>query len=404
MTFVPTSRRGWGVLGLSTVLLAGTALARPAAAASDEGPGWLGLVEGEATIERAGVEKPGEEGRPLLPGDRLTTAPDARIEVVLADDTAVFVAGEAELVFSTLAGVGDEGDLNLLLLERGELLLASEGGTETRVDTHNASVYVGAGSYRIERDGDSTRVVARRGNAELRTRQGVVWVEAQEQGRIEGDGMPAVGRAGEADTLEQWAAELGERRERGDRLAFEDDGELGLGGDDFGFGFWSWDDGGSVCVRGCGGTGTAVRTRPPHPPAPPSSADSDTGEVELAVDKPWPLEDASDAELAEVPVEKPEVDEMPDEASVGGAFLDTNEAESTDSKPVDVEPASLDAEPGISNADTSSPDPAPSVDIAASDSGGGADMSSSDAGSSSVSEPTDSPPSPQVDAPSEPNR
>src|ERR1044072_7274779 len=191
----------------------------------------------------------GEGDRPLLPGDRLTTAPDARIEVVLADDTAVFVAGAAELVFSTLAGVGDEGDLNLLLLERGELLLASEGGTETRVDTPTASVYVGAGSYRLASERDSTRVVARPGNAELRTRQGGGGVEAQEQGRIEGDGRPAVGRAGEADTLEQWAAELGERRERGDRLAFEDDGELGLGGDDFGFGFLSWDGGGAAWGR-----------------------------------------------------------------------------------------------------------------------------------------------------------
>jgi len=407
------------------ILVAGTARALPAAAASNEGPGRLGLVEGEATIERAGVQKAVEEGGPLLPGDRLVTVANARVEIVLSDAAAVFVAGDAALVFATLAGVGDEGDMNLLLLERGELLLASEGETETRIDTHNASVYAGAGSYRIERAGDATLVVARRGAAELRTQRGVVWVGAQEQGTVAGDEIPTVARAGDADALERWAAELGER---GERLAFtfEDESDLGLGYDDFGFGFWSWDDGGSVCVRGCGGS--AFRTRPPQPPAGPGSADdpgrwaqpigpegSAGDEVEVAVDKPWPLGPMNQPDDGEFPIEKPDLGEVLDDASVDGAYLDAGDAESTDPKPSDAEPASFDEEPAwlgvepeavIEHVSFGAPtvttdDSTTSDSMTTDDSSSGYDSApASDAGAS-ASPPPD-PPSP--DAAVEPNR
>ncbi|HXT49825.1 MAG TPA: FecR domain-containing protein [Thermoanaerobaculia bacterium] len=371
-------------------------------------------MEGAAAVERAGVTTAAADDRPLFTGDRLTTARGARVEVRLGDETAIFVAGDGEVVFATLAGEGAEAEpANLLLLERGELLLASEGGAETRVDTDNASVYVGAGSYRIERTDDATLVIARRGEAELRTRRGMVSVAEGEQGWIEGDGTPVVARAADVDALERWAAALDQP---GERLAFEDEGDSDLAYDDFPFGFWDFGDVGSECERDCGGR--AVRTRPPHPPDEPGrwavpidddpQADADGG-IEVAIAKPWPLDDAGDD--GAVPMAKPPLEETADEASVEGAFLDSTNADDVPPKPADAEPASADAELTISDLEpaTSEVEPA-SVDVETSgstttddSSTSGESASSADAGDTAADSGTGSSAPAEVEAPSQPD-
>jgi len=320
-------------------------LSVPVAAADDDGSGFYGLVEGAAVVERAGVLGAAVEGQPLLTGDRLTTARSGRAEVTLADGTVIHVAGA--VVFAELAEPGERDDVaNLLLLERGELLLASGDETETRVDTDNATVYLGAGAYRLERDDLATRVVVRRGDAELRTRRGALSVAAGEQASIEGDDDLVVRPAGSADALERWAVALFELRERWAWCpqcrrglwmwsVGEDDDGLDLVFTDFGAG--AWDDDAPGCFQSGGG---ARRTRLPHfatddpgrfaVPIPRESGPVVDVAIETPVAKPWPLDDSSAIDTTPTPVAKPQLESDGDwaAAGVGGAFAEepTHEA------------------------------------------------------------------------------
>jgi hypothetical protein len=310
-------------LRLVAGLFAAATLAMPYAAAGQSEASWLGLVEGAAAVERAGIPERAVAERTLVAGDRLTTARGAHVEAVLADGTSVLIAGDSEVAFAELAdAAASETTRNLLLLDRGELLLTSEGAAETRVDTDNATVYVGAGSCRIERSEGTTLVVAREGDVELRTRQGAVWLEAGRQAWIEGDEIAVVEPAGDSDALEQWVAAL---RGRQELLAFGDDGGGDLAFYDFPLDFW--EIGEPVCVDHRP-PGRAVRTRPPHGETGPGSTgandpgrtavsnDGDgargvgaaraaTADIELPVGKPWPLDDASTSEVGELPIAKP---------------------------------------------------------------------------------------------------
>lgn len=352
MTFVPTPRRGWGKLRLAVGLVAAAAFVIPYAAAGQGEAGWLGLVEGAATVERAGVPEAAVAERPLVEGDRLTTARGARVEAVLADGTSVLVAGDSEVAFAAP---------NLLLLERGELLLTSEGTTETRIDTENATVYATAGSCRIERSEDATLVVAREGDVELRTRQGVVWLAAGRQAWVEGDALAVVEPAGDADALERWAAALHGRQEL---LAFEDDSGGDLASYDFPLDFW--EIGEPVCVDHHP-PGRAIRTRPPHDePGPGSGAndpgrtavsnDGDTGAaiaaIEIPVAKPWPLDDAGTSDVGELPIAKP-TPETSDDDGWRAASNAGNYAHAAPSPAKEPQPSAAEEPETVSSSDDS---------------------------------------------------
>lgn len=396
MTFVPTPRRGWGKLRLAAGLFVAATLAMPYAAAAQSETGWLGLVEGAATVERAGVPETAVTERPLVAGDRLITARGARVEAVLANGTSVLVGGDSEVASAELADGADAEILrNRLVLERGELLLAGEGAAETRVDTDNATVYLGAGSCRIERSEDATLVVARDGDVELRTRQGAVWLAAGRQAWVEGDQIASVEPAGDTDALERWAAALHGRREL---LAFEDDG-VDLASYDFPIDFW--DIGEPVCEDHHHQPGRAVRTRPPHgepghgstggndPGRTAASNGGDTGaavaEVETPVAKPWPIDEASTSEVSEQPIAKP-IPEANDDgdgwraASIAGTYA----------------PAASPAKEPQSSA-TEEPQTASSSDDSATDSSSSADTSSSDTSSTFVADTASSSPEPAAD-------
>jgi FecR-like protein len=329
---------GRGARRLGLVLLAVPFFAGPVAATNSDRSGFISLVEGAAAVERAASQEPAAENQPLRSGDRLKTARGGRVEVVLADGTLIHVDSDSDLVFAELAGP-NEGDpqSNLVLLERGELLLASFGETETRIDTDNATVYVGAGAYRLERDDLSTRVIVRHGEAELRTRSGAVSLAEGNQAAIEGDGALVVEPAGGPDVLERWAAALFELRERWAwcpqcRRGYWSFGEEDSGLDFVFTDFGAWDDGAPGCFEHP--DGGARRTRPPHPPTDdpdrvgvpiaggPGLAPG--GAVEAPVTKPWPLEDSSAIDTTPTPVAKPPLE--PDDswlaASVGGAFAE----------------------------------------------------------------------------------
>ncbi len=331
MLFLLSFFRQRGALRLAAVLLAMAAAAAPVAAASDES--YYSVVESGVTVERAAEAQPAEEDQLVFAGDRLTTTFSARAEVILAD-SVIRVGGGSDVVFAALAepGDGDAGDSpHLLLLEQGELLVASEGATAIRIDTDNATVFVRAGSCRIERDAESTVMTVRRGEVELRTRQGAVVVAADERAWVWGDEAPVVEPAGGSDALERWAASLDARRER---LASSTSRLRSWWG-----GFWSvfWeddgydsvfhsvdigdcDDGVTVCRHGSGGG--AARTRPPQTATDPDEPAEDEpgtpgdGPIEIALTKPWPPDGADPTEPVPFPVGKPPLDTNVSESPV----------------------------------------------------------------------------------------
>ena len=401
MLFLLSFFRRRGALRLASGLLALAAAAAPVAAQSDES--FYSVVENGVTVERAGDAQPAEEDQMVFAGDRLTTTFSARAEVVLAD-AVIHVGGSSELVFAALAGSGN-GDAaegtNLLLLERGELLVTSDGATPIRIDTDNATVYLGgAGAYRIERDADSTMVIVRQGDAELRTRQGTVVVAVDEHAWVLGDGSPVVEPAAGADALERWAAALDARR---DRLASASRLRSWWGG------FWSvfWDedgfdpvfhsvdvgdcdDGITVCRHGGGG---AARTRPPRQV--PDLDDPPAEEPDVAaVTKPWPLDGAGATEPVPFPIGKPPLDtnvsESPEstaDVAVGGVYG----PEASPPKPsADEAPPSSDAtvtvgdEPSTTTTSEASTTSEPTVSTSSSSDTSTTDSSTSDSSSASV--------------------
>ena len=340
MLFLLSFFRQRGTPRLAGVLLAMAAAATPVAAASDES--FYSVVESGVTVERAGDAQPAGEDQLVFAGDRLTTTFSARAEVILAD-AVIRVGGGSDVVFAALAEPADDGDADdnphLLLLERGELLVASDGATAIRVDTDNATVFVRAGSCRIERDADATVMIVRSGEAELRTRQGTVVVAADERAWVMDNESPVVEPAGGADALERWAAALDARRER---LASSSRVRSWWGG------FWTvfWeddgydsvfhsvdigdcDDGVTACRDGSGG-GTA-RTRPPRFAT--DAGDTVENEPDVAaVTKPWPLDGAGPTEPVPFPIGKPPLDTdvsdspVPSNAGVAVAGIEGPEA------------------------------------------------------------------------------
>jgi FecR-like protein len=283
MTFDPRPGRGKGALRLAIALavIAGTGL--PAVA--EDGLAVVRTVEGAAAVERVGMSGPVVENGTLAKGDWLTTARDARVEVMLADGTVLHVAGDSELVLADLAGPDTTVVApNRLVLARGELLVTGEGPGGTRVDTDNATVFVVAGVYRVEHGDGWTSVVTRDGEAELRSPRGAVRVAIDEQAWVEADGVPVVEAAGLGDSLERWAALLDGQRERlARRWLYYDYGDDEIAWDDDDF--WMWDAGPPICSDHHYGDhhGDAHRTRPPSGTAVP--VDSEPGRVATPIDR-----------------------------------------------------------------------------------------------------------------------
>jgi hypothetical protein len=270
---------------VALAVLGGAGAAR---AAEEGGLAVVRTAEGAADFERAGQSGPVVADATLKNGDWLTTARNARLEVVLADGTLVHVAGDSELVLVELAGPEAAGAPNRLLLARGELLVTGADAGGTRIDTENATVFVVAGMYRVEHDDDWTSVIARDGEAELRTPRGAVHAATDEQAWVDSAGLPVVEPAGLGDALERWAALLDGQRERlARRWLFYDygDDEIAWEDDDF----WMWDAGGPICSNDhhhnhwSEGHGDAHRTRPPGGNAVP--IDSEPGRVATPIDR-----------------------------------------------------------------------------------------------------------------------
>ena len=93
-------------------------LALVAADAPGQVPSPAGVVKtisGHASIVRAGQERPISVGEPVLEGDTLRTAADARLGVTLKDGTRLSLGGNTELRLDTFAYAPAQGRLAIAL-------------------------------------------------------------------------------------------------------------------------------------------------------------------------------------------------------------------------------------------------------------------------------------------------
>ncbi|MEO8195761.1 MAG: DUF6600 domain-containing protein, partial [Thermoanaerobaculia bacterium] len=187
---------------------------------------FLRTLEGTATAAAAGegVGDALELNQPLLTGDLVRVGSRSRIEITLSDRNRLRLDEDTSVILERLAFSGDrEERVTVLRLEGGELLLdvADEalGDELPRVITANATVYIQQpGQYRIEagreNDGQAwTRVVTRRGYAEIVTDRGSSVVREAEAMTALGDRLTRLelAAADEPDALERWGAELADQ-------------------------------------------------------------------------------------------------------------------------------------------------------------------------------------------------
>ncbi len=211
---------------ICTVALAWLAIGSPAAAQasgtqdagsydSRESYSYVSVLDGAATLAREG-SGPGEDAQvnePLLTGDRIQLANDARLEIALADHNLIRVGGGSSLVLAKIAFSGDRGDRTTEIdLEQGEIQLVVDesalGDALPEVRTPTADIVIHEpGSYRIEVSANEwTEVVVRAGYAEVVTDRGSTIVRTDESAFLQGDrwGTVEVAAAGGVDDLERW--------------------------------------------------------------------------------------------------------------------------------------------------------------------------------------------------------
>jgi hypothetical protein len=151
---------------------------------------------------------------PISTGDEIDVSDGGHAEIGLADGNALFVDGATRARFDSLAEQqGDEDQFSAVNLIEGSLFLFAAGDNEQqipRIDTEDATIYLSSGA-RVRVNADSRRgtaVIARAGNAEVRTRAGTLRLRAGEYLLVRGDEEPQTERgAFSRDRFDIWVAD-----------------------------------------------------------------------------------------------------------------------------------------------------------------------------------------------------
>ena len=139
---------------------------------------YISYLERYATLQPAQQEGTQEAviNMPIVAGDRLDTAREARAEVVLADGSTVWIDEYTTVSFDAVAYSRDTGgQRTVLFLAEGALMVqVPDDGLErqpTRIDGPNATVYLTTpGLYRVDRmPAGGLRLEAWQGLAEAST-------------------------------------------------------------------------------------------------------------------------------------------------------------------------------------------------------------------------------------------
>jgi len=213
------------------------------ARADDAGPGVarISLIKGGVNIKRAdsGDTLGAAINAPLGVGDYLSTQPDARTEVQLADRTSLRVGAGTQLRFTNL-----EAASNALQLAAGtvELRLFGNDAAHPEIDTPNVVVRpTEKGRYRVSVDRDgNTLVTVRSGEADVAAQNTTQTLRAASSLEVSGDASNArvqtvaeIGR----DGFDAWNDDRDRYEEAGADYAYVDPAIVGA--DDLGrYGTW----------------------------------------------------------------------------------------------------------------------------------------------------------------------
>jgi len=182
---------------LIVALLAATWAAIPVASQEDDSTSlsYISYLERYATVQPASQDEHLEAliNMPLVGGDRLDTAREARVEVQLADGSTVWLDEYSSLSLDTVAFSRDSrSDRTVLFLASGQLMVEipanALGEHASRVDSPSASVHLNRGGlYRVAAlDRGGLRVEVLAGLAETSLASGGVQVTAGSVAEIRG--------------------------------------------------------------------------------------------------------------------------------------------------------------------------------------------------------------------------
>jgi hypothetical protein len=151
---------------------------------------------------------------PISAGDEISVSDSGRVEIALADGNLLEIGGGTQARFLSLASQqGDEDAVSAIRMSSGSVLLAAMSSSSQdlpRIDTDDASIYVSSDA-RVRVNADprrGTAVIARAGNAEVRTPQGSYKVRAGEYLVTHAEEEPEIERGTfSRDRFDIWAAE-----------------------------------------------------------------------------------------------------------------------------------------------------------------------------------------------------
>jgi hypothetical protein len=192
---------------------------------------YISYLERYATVQPASQTDSIEAviNMPLVPGDRIDTAREARMEVFLADGNMVWLDEYTTLSFDAVAFSRDtRGERTVLYLSEGTLMVEISENTLSRqpirVDGRSATVYLNdVGLYRVEAlPAGGLRIEVWQGLAEASTSSGGVLVRAESTAEVGGGEVIGV------ETELSWGDDFGrwveQRRQviRGDSSMYVD--------------------------------------------------------------------------------------------------------------------------------------------------------------------------------------
>ncbi len=192
---------------------------------------YISYLERYATVQPATQQDSIEAvvNMPLAPGDRIDTAREARMEVMLADGNAVWVDEYTTLSLDAVAFSRDSNaDQTVLFLGEGTIMVEVSAHRLTdeplRIDGRSATVYLNdAGLYRIQAlPSDGLRLEVWEGLGEASTTAGGVLVRAQSAAMLSNGEV--VGTEAVVSLGDDFASWVEQRRQviRGDSTMYVD--------------------------------------------------------------------------------------------------------------------------------------------------------------------------------------
>ncbi len=182
---------------------------------------YISYLERYATVQPANQDEALEAqiNMPLVPGDRVDTAREARMEVILADGNTVWLDQYTTVSLDAVAFSRDAGgDRTVLYLGEGSMMVElspnSLGEDPIRVDSGHATVYLDStGLYRIEALPEGRlRLEVLQGLAEAATSSGGVLVRSESAAEV-GDGWVGDIQGGDVSWSDDFASWVEQRRQ-----------------------------------------------------------------------------------------------------------------------------------------------------------------------------------------------